>query len=92
MNREGTVFSSFTLCLLCVLCNYKDFKILHNTMVRKEFTKFLRERGIKKAVKSYAINNTHCPAQGDRLLHWQSDERTTAPFTSSYNSIHKNFA
>jgi hypothetical protein len=33
-------------------------------MVRKEFNRFLRERGTKKAVKSYANNNTHCPAQG----------------------------
>ena len=35
-------------------------------MVRKEFNKVLRERGIKKAVKSYATNNTHCPAQAAR--------------------------
>jgi hypothetical protein len=35
-------------------------------MVRKEFNRSLSESGIKKAVKSYAINNTHCPAQGDR--------------------------
>jgi hypothetical protein len=36
-------------------------------MVRKEFNRVIRESGIKKAVKSYAINNTHCPAQGDSL-------------------------
>ena len=44
---------------------HKSYKFII-TMVRKEINRVLRERGIKKAVISYAINNTHCPAQGAR--------------------------